>query len=140
MRAIEGVGLFVTVSQVKWEKVKGILQSVADSFTDPKILPQMELKDLEKKVGFLVHLAMTYPLMFPFLKGFYLTMNSWRNQRDQSGWKMSRRAYEAFLAESSSPGQSYRNHFSEKEDEDAPEFVTAVPLLREHIKALLELF
>ena len=36
---------------------------------------ELELKYLEQKVDFLVHLSMAYPLISPFLEGLYLTMN-----------------------------------------------------------------
>ena len=42
---------------------------------------------MEWKMGFWVHLAMAYPLIVPFLRGLYLTMNSWRTKRDRDGWK-----------------------------------------------------
>jgi len=79
---------FVTVSQIKWDNAKGHIASVLSQFTSPEDLTEMELKDLERKVGFLVHLATAYPLMTPFLIGLYLTMNSWRSERDEDGWKM----------------------------------------------------
>ena len=140
MRAIEGVGLFVTVSQVKWDKVKNILSSLRDEFTHESDLPSLDLKDLEKKVGFLVHLAMAYPLMFPFLKGFYLTMNSWRPKRDENGWKMSKKAHEAFMALNGKGFDATGISYFKDEEDKAPEKVTASPLLWDHLSALLELF
>ena len=44
-----------------------------------------------------MHLAMAYPLIIPFSRGLYLTMNSWRPVQDQDGWKLSKRSYYAFL-------------------------------------------
>jgi hypothetical protein len=73
IRAIEDVGLFVTVSQKKWDRAKSIINDLVAEFESPDDRPLLCLKDLERKVGFLVHLAMAYPLMFPFLRGFYLT-------------------------------------------------------------------
>ncbi len=140
VRAIEGVGLFVTVSPAKWAKAKGIIDSLINCFESPEDLPELDLKDMERKVGFLVHLAMAYPLMLPFLKGFYLTMNSWRLQRDSNGWKMSARAYESFMSETRQSGESWshRGHF--KNDKEAPATVKASPLLYDHLKALQSLF
>lgn len=68
--------LFVTVSQKKWGRAKGIFGSLLEAFESEDDLPELSLKELEQKVGFLVHLAMAYPLMLPFLRGFHLTMNS----------------------------------------------------------------
>lgn len=139
-RAIEGVGLFVTVSQAKWDRARSILSDIYDHFDQDGSLPELDLKDLEKKMGFLVHLAMAYPLMFPFLKGFYLTMNSWQPMRDENGWKMSRRAHQAFMEASGKKiDTTEQDHFGDDEDE-APSRVKASPLLWDHISTLMELF
>ena len=97
IRSIDGVGLFVTVSQKKWDKARAMIDELLEAFESPDCRPMLNLKNLERKVGFLVHLAMAYPLMFPFLRGFYLTMNSWRQGRDKDGWKLSKSAFAAFL-------------------------------------------
>ena len=80
--AIPDVGLFATVSQKKWDKAKTILGDLATQFTPECDQPMLNLKDLEKKVGFLVHLGMAFPLLLLFLWGFYLMINSWREGRD----------------------------------------------------------
>ena len=54
---IPNVRLFVTVSQTKWDKAKGHIASLLSRFQLPEDRPEMELKDLEQKVGFLVHLS-----------------------------------------------------------------------------------
>ena len=43
---------------------------------------------LNRDVGFLCHISRTYPSMFPYLKGFYNTLNSWRFGHDGEGWKI----------------------------------------------------
>ena len=83
-------GLFVTVSQKKWDKASGIIQRWKSKFDDVD-LPKLCYKQLESDVGFLVHLAMTYDTIKLFLRGFYLTLNSWREGRDKDGWKLSSR-------------------------------------------------
>ena len=93
-RTIEGVGLLVTVSQETWDRAKS-MSSIKEYYADGALTPIMELKDSEYKVDFLVHLTVA-----SFLKGFYLTMNSWRPIMDGNGWKMSRQAHEAFIAAS----------------------------------------
>jgi len=35
--------------------------------------------------------------MFPYLRGFYNSMNGWRSQRDDEGWKMTTREWKARL-------------------------------------------
>lgn len=48
----------------------------------------IEYKRLEQDTGFLVHVCMTYENLRPYLKGFYLTLNEWRFDRDTEGWKL----------------------------------------------------
>ena len=45
-------------------------------------------KTVESIVGFLVYVAMTYSSLMPYLKGLYLSLNSWRKNRDDEGWKL----------------------------------------------------
>jgi hypothetical protein len=51
------------------------------------IKSSLHFKSLESNVGFIVYVAMTYTLMILYLKGIYLTLNSWRDNRDEEGWK-----------------------------------------------------
>ena len=136
-RSIPGLGVFATVSQKKWDKAKGYLLSLKSAYTAASGMPQLNLKELESQVGFFVHLAMTFPVMFPFLKGFYLTMNSWRPAREENGWKMSRRAHAAFMQESRR-GASDAS-WSSEDYKDAPSVVEGLPLLLEHVDTLLAL-
>ena len=140
-RAIEGVGLFVTVSPKKWTKAKNHIAWLLEHFKSPSHLPHFNLKEVERKVGFLVHLAMTYPLMFPFLRSLYLTMNSWRPDRDKnSGWKLSRRAYSAFLEAGRKEGKENDASEVNKSEKGSPELVGAVTGLYDHLKSLETLF
>ena len=90
------MGLFVTVSQRKWHRAKLILSKWHN-----RILltgkTKVNYKELESDLGFLVHLSMTYFNMKPFLKGFYSTLNGWRQDRDEKGWKLSFKAYQHYL-------------------------------------------
>ena len=58
-----------------------------EKFNDSDRYPEMDLKDMEQKTGFLLYLDMAYPLIMPFTRGLYLTMNSWRPKRDRDSWK-----------------------------------------------------
>lgn len=48
----------------------------------------MDRKELERKRGFLIHIARTYPDLVLYLKGIYHTLDSWRGGRDEDGWKL----------------------------------------------------
>ncbi len=58
---------------------------------------ELSFKEMEKDVGFLIHLSRAYPSLFPYLRGFYNTMNGWRNRRDNDGWKLTCKEWEEFL-------------------------------------------
>lgn len=90
-------GIYVTVTQAKWDKVKGILSKYSDILrgsANPSEIILLDRKSLEQDVGFLVHVTMTYTNLRPFLKGFYLSLNSWRHDRDEDGWKSERTEWE----------------------------------------------
>ena len=44
---------------------------------------------LEQMRGFFCHLGMTFPIIFPYLKGFHLTLCEHMHKRDEEGWKLS---------------------------------------------------
>jgi hypothetical protein len=58
---------------------------------------ELSFKEMEKDVFFLIHLSRAYPSLFLYLRGFYNTMNGWRNRRDNDGWKLTCKEWEAFL-------------------------------------------
>lgn len=89
-------GLFVSISQEKWDKVRAILTHYRELIAnDPGGEVLAEYKQLEKDTGFLVHVLMTYENLRPYLKGFYLTLNGWRFDRNEEGWKLGKRDWEA---------------------------------------------
>ena len=76
-----------TVTQAKWLKAKMLIQGlVVDLKQDPET--KLCYKRLERIRGFLCHLAMVYDPIFPYLKGFHLTLASHLSHRDSEGWKM----------------------------------------------------
>lgn len=78
-----GEGLYLTISLEKWNKAKQILQRYGEQLgcTKPVWDVQaniwLDYKTLERDTGFLVHVMMTFENLWPYLKGFYLTMNGW---------------------------------------------------------------
>ena len=137
--SIKDVGLFVTVSQNKWERAKEILDRWKSKFLESDE-PSLNHKELEKDLGFLVHLAMTYANIKPFLRGFYLTLNSWRTGRDKAGWKLSNQAHQLFIQLGRrNEEDDYFENFKRNDDE-APKIVKAVPSMKEHVNILVEMF
>ena len=135
--SVPKLGVFVKTMDCKWLKVKFILRKYTDFFDpSPVLAVNLVLKDLEIDVGFLVHVSMTYPQMKPYLKCFYLTMNSWRPFRDSHGWKLSGRALRAYCEASN----TFDANSELSDDEDAPTFVRSVPDFRLYLRALSSLF
>eukprot|EP00957_Ditylum_brightwellii_P199887 15237889-Ditylum_brightwellii.AAC.1 len=54
-------------------------------------------KEMEQGSGFAVHMAGTYPMFTPYLKGVHLTLNGWQEKRDLEGWKYSTKEWTTFL-------------------------------------------
>ena len=139
-------GVFVYVSQEKWDKTKRLLDEVQELLTsDPSKLPR---KRLEQIRGFLQYVTRTYTGMNPYLIGFHLTIDGWREDRDDEGWRKRSTPkgvvgdggvsdelaiMEAALKITSEEASLMRS------GPEAPEFVAAVPRFHLDIKALQRL-
>ena len=64
--------------------------------------------------GFFCHLAMTYPLIFAYLKGFHLTLSSHLPRRNEEGWKLTDLEFCAYLEEMRLKGKVSQDDISEK--------------------------
>ena len=80
----EAYGVYVTFSQEKWYKVNHLVEGFYNNVViGGKYI--FERKELENSVGFLVHLSRTFPALFPYFKGIYLTMEYWQIRRSSYG-------------------------------------------------------
>ena len=136
--SVKECSLFVTVSQRKWDKARSIIFE----WNKRKQTTSVNYKELERDLGFFVHLAMTYQNLKPFLKGFYSTLNEWREDRDEEGWKLSNRPYQRFLELGRRSGDSSDdlNVATEEGDVNSPTSVRIVSLMRDHIQVLADMF
>ena len=133
----------ITVTQLKWDKAKRLVKELLAEFqTDSIDDIKLDYKRLEQVRGFLCHLALTYSLIFPYLKGFHLTLSSHLKNRNEDGWKLSDMDYIAYLEE-----KHERDQLSIEEKEklframsDAnpkpPKFIRPAPLFLKCLKAL----
>jgi hypothetical protein len=78
-------GIGITCPADKWDKAKDLLAQLWQEFDSQATLAR---KPLEKFRGFFIHLARTYPVITPYLKGTHLTLDGWRDNRDQDLWKL----------------------------------------------------
>jgi hypothetical protein len=119
-------GVFGTVSQEKWDKTKGIIFDLANGLENQG--GRYKHATLLSDRGFMIYVARTYKAMRPYLKGLNLTIDRWRPGRDKQGWK----------------DMNWYDDFplidAKRMNEEAPEFVNAVPMLRRDVEALKVLF
>ena len=93
-----------TVTQEKWDKGKVYILDLCNLLeNNPSAL--LPYKHLEKVRGFLCHLAMTFEVLFPYLKGFHLTLCSHLPKRDADGWKMKELEWIGYLEEEKESGK-----------------------------------
>jgi hypothetical protein len=79
------VGIVVMCSQEKWERLRQICRDWLSKVMQGQT--EMNFKQLRSDRGFLVYVTQAYPAMKPYLKGFHLSLESWRGGRDAEGWK-----------------------------------------------------
>ena len=86
VHVIPGKGVCVLTSDEKWSKTKGIIAKWLDRLEGGETI--LDHKELLSDRGFLVYVTRAYPPMIPYLKGFHLTAEMWRGNRDVDGWKL----------------------------------------------------
>jgi hypothetical protein len=79
-------GVCVLTSDEKWLKLKGILHKWREILLRGDA--ELDHKELLSDRGFLVYVTRAYPPMIPYVKGFHLTAEMWRGNRDADGWKL----------------------------------------------------
>ena len=158
--AIKDNSVWVYVSQDKWDKAKKFVLELSELLKDTS---EINHKFLERGKGFLVYFCRTYTSFVPFLKGFHLTCDSWREGRDNEGWKIKRKIEKSesskfdILCESySDDGQDFLEQDAcnakdplppitmeeslslsrTKNTNDPPRYVTAVSRLRDDVSVL----
>lgn len=138
-------GLYVTCSQEKWNKGRAHVESLLGELEGGA--EDLDRKDLERKRGFLIHLARTFTYMNPYLKGFHLTMESFRPGRDEMGWKLSKRGWADVLSgemgheiKKEELHQAIKDHKDAHTPRDPPKRVKAVPRMLGDLRALWLLF
>ena len=82
--SIEAGSLVGMVSQEKWDKTKALLKQLTEM---PGKVP-LPLQRLLEIWGFLMYVVRTYPWLIPYMKGMYLTVDSWQPGHAEDGFKM----------------------------------------------------
>jgi hypothetical protein len=76
----------VLLPQAKWDKLKALIGELLEMLSlESKCLNR---KRLEQIRGFLIHVVQTYPAMKPYLIGLHMTIDGWRPNCDEEGWRL----------------------------------------------------
>ena len=90
--------MYKLVTQERWDKTKAKIDWIWKEVQEilAGIKPDMDYKTMESYRGFLIYVARTYTTLVPYLKGIPLTLDSWRPNRDDDGWKITNTLEEKF--------------------------------------------
>lgn len=124
------------VSLERWVKCKSIIGKWLHRVSATNN-PELDVKELLSDRGFLIYVARTYTPITCFLKGLHLTIDSWREDRDEDGWKITnwyKDNVQGFRNESP-------NSFARTEDkyEKGPDTVRPASRLKDDLKVLSRL-
>jgi hypothetical protein len=76
----------VLVSEERWLKTRRIVRKWLDIVRKDENA-DLNTKDLLSDRGFIIYISRTYRMIIPYLKGLHLTIDGWRQNRDDDGWK-----------------------------------------------------
>jgi hypothetical protein len=79
----DSIGVGVKATCEKWLKVKGQLKQTLQWIDSGAPINRNNLESIR---GSLVYLHRTYPAITPYVKGYHLTIDSWRWNKDSEGW------------------------------------------------------
>ena len=120
------------------------LREAIGTLDHPRAVPH---KLLEIIRGFLNHIALTYEIVVPFLRGFHNTIDSWRDNRDEEGWKDEdlnlkwKDILSHFLALGKISDEMYENLITSHQSNNLPpKFVIPVPRLYDDLEMLEGIF
>ena len=86
IHVVPKLGVCVLTSEEKWRKLQTIVEKWLKLINEGA--QELNHKELLSDRGFLVYVTRAYPGMIPYLKGFHLTIEMWRGNRDKDGWKL----------------------------------------------------
>jgi hypothetical protein len=133
----DGGEVGVRVSQDKWNKTRTIIGRMVSELDEYYVLEALgespkgiDRKCMESDRGFLNYVTQAYPAMVPYLKGVHLTIDGWRPDRTDQGWKRRRQEIEALRRNGDLDGYDHR---------ESPVYVKPVPRYRGDLRALEKL-
>ena len=108
--------VIVMVSQSR-DNMRSCIFWIAEEMLKQEVLNRQLL---EKKIGFLIYVGLAYPMLVPYFKGIHLTLESWRDHRDEDGWKLNKNQIKNSIdsALGSEDVEDTREFKLEEDDED----------------------
>lgn len=79
--------VFVTITEEIWLKAKHIINWIKEACHCG--IEVIDVKTQESYRCFLIYVCHTYPTINPYLKGVYLSLDSWRPWHSEDAWKLS---------------------------------------------------
>ena len=143
--ATQNLQITKTVTIEKWEKGRKLIMELVDDLRKDKNV-KIEFKRLERIRVFLCHLAMVFDILFPYLKGFHLTLSQHLPKRDEEGWKLSELEWIAHLESQVDSGFYTREQADSIRERtqgpltQPPVLVTVVPRFHQCLQALAKFF
>ena len=129
-----------SVTQKKWDKACKYIEELQTSLSQ-NVDTMLDYKWLEQIRGFFCHLAMTYEILFPFLKGFHLTLASFLPKRDKEGWKMQDSVWSAYLTQHNISSSIFCPvNPEDKHHLNPPKHIEPVPRFWKDFKVLKQFF
>jgi len=148
------------ITQKKWTKTQDFLDWVDEHLEAER---EMERKAFKSGTGFLLHVGETYQAeVQPYLQGFFLSENSWRDDRDAEGYQHQGSAepppveedklFEEGLLDDVEESHAFDDDWErptsdpeasttdEAEDGEPPPMVSPVPRLADDVRALKMVF
>ena len=119
----------VLIAQKKWLKAKKWIEWMHSCLA---VSERLNHKELERCRGFLIYVSRTYKSMRPYLRGLHMTIENWRPNRDEEGWRI----IDAFKDDEDIATHDNSSH---NVMESPEEFVQAVPRLRNDVEVLKKL-
>ena len=80
-------GVTKTITQFKWIKAKEYLKHLRQEIGTHDHPGPILHKHLERIRGYFNHLCLTYDNIIPLMRGFHNALDSWRENRNERGWK-----------------------------------------------------
>ena len=136
-----------TITQLKWNKAKVYLKGISLEMGTPDHPRPLLHKNLERARGYFNHLCLTYDNVTPLMRGMHNSLDSWRDKRNERGWKEDESESEwkdvlSFYLESGKISEETYDQLIQSQDNhnETPKYVLPAPRLFGDIKILETMF